>query len=47
MVSGRHPEWFADDGYHLNADGQTAYARYLGEQVDAILASLRSPAPGS
>jgi hypothetical protein len=47
MVSGRHPEWFADDGYHLHADGQAAYARYLDEQVDEILASLRSPAPGS
>ena len=47
MVSGRHPEWFADDGYHLNADGQAAYARYLDEQMDEILASLRSPAPGS
>jgi hypothetical protein len=47
MVSGRHPEWLADDGYHLNADGQAAYARYLDEQVDAILAALRSSAPGS
>jgi hypothetical protein len=47
MVSGRHPEWFADDGYHLNADGQAAYAKYLDEQVDEILASLGSSAPGS
>jgi hypothetical protein len=47
MVSGRHPEWFADDGYHLNAEGQAAYARYLDRQVDEILASLRSSAPGS
>lgn len=43
MVSGRHPEWFADDGYHLNAEGQAAYAAYLDEQVDAILASLHPP----
>jgi hypothetical protein len=42
MVSGRHPEWFADDGYHLNADGQAAFAAYVDEQVDAILAALRS-----
>jgi hypothetical protein len=47
MVSGRHPEWFADDGYHLNADGQAEYAGYLDEQVDAILAALRSSAPAS
>lgn len=44
MVSGRHPEWFADDGYHLNGDGQAAYAAYLDEQVDAILAALHSTA---
>jgi hypothetical protein len=47
MVSGRHPEWFADDGYHLNADGQDAYAKYLDRRVDEILASLHSSAPGS
>ena len=47
MVSGRHPEWFADDGYHLNADGQAAYATYIDAQVDAILASLRSSASAS
>jgi hypothetical protein len=47
MRSGRHPEWFADDGYHLNADGQAAYARYLDRRVDEILASLHSSAPGS
>ena len=41
MVSGRHPEWFSDDGYHLNAEGQTAYADYLDRTVDTILASLR------
>jgi hypothetical protein len=41
MVSGRHPEWFADDGYHLNADGQDRYARYLDAQVDAVLAAIR------
>ena len=46
MVSGRHPEWFADDGYHPNADGQAAYAAYLDEQVDAILAALKSSASG-
>jgi hypothetical protein len=40
LVSGRHPKWFADDGYHLNADGQAAYARYLDRQVDEILSSL-------
>jgi hypothetical protein len=47
MASGRHPGWFADDGYHLNADGQAAYAAYLDEQVDSILASLHPPAEAS
>jgi hypothetical protein len=47
MVSGRHPEWFADDGYHLNVDGQAAYAAYINAQMDAILASLRSSASAS
>jgi lysophospholipase L1-like esterase len=41
MVSGRHPEWFSDDGYHLNTEGQAKYADYLDRTVDAILASLR------
>lgn len=41
MFSGPHPEWFSDDGYHLNAEGQTAYADYLARTVDTIMASLR------
>lgn len=27
--SAGHPEWFADDGYHLSAEGQDVYAAYL------------------
>ncbi len=38
MVSRRHPGWFADDGYHLNALGQRRYAAYLDARVEAILA---------
>jgi hypothetical protein len=44
MLSGRHPEWFSDDGYHLNAVGQERYARYLDRRVDEVLASLRAAA---
>jgi lysophospholipase L1-like esterase len=43
-VSGRHPEWFAEDGYHLNPLGQDKYAAYLDARVDAILASVLGPA---
>ena len=35
------PEWFADDGYHLNADGQSIFARFVDRKVDAALAELR------
>jgi hypothetical protein len=42
MVSGRHPEWFADDGYHLNALGQQRYASYLDRAIRQAFAS-----PGS
>ncbi|MEE8815972.1 MAG: acyltransferase family protein [Lachnospiraceae bacterium] len=28
-----HPEWFYDDGMHLNADGQKGYAEFLLEQI--------------
>ena len=37
-----HPEWLADDGYHLSADGQTAYAALIDRVVDDTLASLRA-----
>jgi hypothetical protein len=36
------PEWFADDGYHLNADGQRVFARFVDREVDAVLAALRT-----
>jgi hypothetical protein len=42
MVSGPHPEWFADDGYHLNAFGQREYAAYVDARIDAILVSVLS-----
>ena len=28
-----HPEWFYDDGIHLNADGQVAYADLLFRSI--------------
>jgi hypothetical protein len=40
MISGRHPEWFADDGYHLNPVGQERYAAYIDARVDAIVSAL-------
>lgn len=36
-----HGEWFAPDGYHLNASGQGEYASFLQERVDATLRQLR------
>ena len=36
-----HPEWFSSDGYHLNADGQDAYASFVDRSVDVALAELR------
>lgn len=39
-----HPEWFADDGYHLNAGGRAVYVRFVDEKVDAVLAGLRAGA---
>jgi hypothetical protein len=41
-----HAEWFADDGYHLTAEGQLAYASYLQRCVDSILANLRAERAG-
>lgn len=32
-----HPHWFADDRYHLSAEGQTIYADYLDAEVRRIL----------
>lgn len=40
--SDRHDEWYADDGYHLNADGQTAYASYLEARVVEVLDAVRA-----
>jgi lysophospholipase L1-like esterase len=39
-----HPEWFADDGYHLNAAGRAVYVRFVDRQVDEVLAELRAEA---
>jgi len=33
-----HPHWFADDRYHLSAEGLAIYADYLDAQVRRILA---------
>ena len=40
--SHRHAEWFAEDGYHLNATGQGEYESFLQAKVDAIVANLGS-----
>jgi hypothetical protein len=42
MATRDHPEWFATDGYHLNAEGQQAYASYLDGRVDTTLARIRA-----
>lgn len=39
--SRNHPEWFASDGYHLNAIGQQAYADLLHGDVREVLRTLR------
>lgn len=33
-----HPHWFADDRYHLSAEGQAIYAAFIDAQVRRILA---------
>ena len=33
-----HPHWFADDRYHLSAEGQAIYADYIDSEVTRILA---------
>jgi hypothetical protein len=38
----RHPEWFAVDGYHVNAEGQAAFAALIDRVVDETLAARRS-----
>ncbi len=42
--SHNRPEWFADDGYHLNAAGRAVYVRFVDRQVDDVLAELRAGA---
>ena len=41
MYSKDHPEWFASDGYHLNAIGQQAYTDFLYGDVREVLRTLR------
>lgn len=41
MHSKDHPEWYATNGYHLNADGQAEFASYLHGEVRQVLARLR------
>lgn len=36
--SNGHPHWFADDRYHLSAEGQTIYAAFIDSEVTRILA---------
>ncbi|TMK17734.1 MAG: hypothetical protein E6G37_05295 [Actinobacteria bacterium] len=31
-----HPAWFASDGYHLTASGQTAYASLVARRIAAV-----------
>ncbi len=41
--SARHRrDWIADDGYHLTAEGQEAYAAWIDGKVDAVVRSLRT-----
>lgn len=37
-----HVEWFAQDGYHLTAEGQLTYASFIDQTVDATLAVVRA-----
>jgi len=32
-----HPDWFYDDGMHLNPAGQAAYAQYLADRITGAL----------
>jgi len=32
-----HPHWFADDRYHLSAEGEAMYAALIDTQVRRIL----------
>lgn len=40
--SREQPGWYADDGYHLNADGQSAFAAFLASEVRETLVGLRA-----
>ncbi len=37
-----HPEWFADDGYHLTAEGQAAYASLIDAEIRERLSRERT-----
>jgi len=37
-----HDEWFAEDGYHLTADGQAEYASFLEARVRDVIQALRA-----
>jgi len=39
--SNDHPEWFADDGYHPNAEGQQAYADLIDGDIKKVLKARR------
>lgn len=32
-IASEHPEWFYDDGMHLNSEGQTGYADFIAEHI--------------
>lgn len=32
-IAPEHPEWFYDDGLHLNSKGQVGYAEYIAEKL--------------
>ena len=41
--SARHlDEWLADDGYHLTAAGQDAYAAWVDGRVDVVVRALKA-----
>lgn len=43
----RHPEWFGDDGYHPNAEGQAAFVALVDQVVDQTMAARRAARSGS
>ncbi len=41
-----HPEWFGEDGYHPNAEGQAAFVALVNQVVDETMAARRAARSG-